>query len=136
MQNTACSININGRAVECGAPPGHTRELVGSRCLFVGCKHQHDGSLRQGECSGLRDIQKKTGLRGETSPTRGIAEQGKQHRPREEIDACSWDTQKHRIRVEKPPKITTGGEAEQGKQHGPGKEMEKGEEIAACLWDA
>lgn len=35
----------------------------------------------------------------------------------------------------KNPKVATEWEAEQKNQHRPRKEMEKGEEMAACLWD-
>lgn len=48
MQNTACSININGRADN--APPGHDRQ-------------QQDGSLRLGGCWALRDTQNNS-IRG------------------------------------------------------------------------
>lgn len=63
MQNTACSININGRAVNYGAPPGHTRELVGSRCLLVLCKHQQDETERMH----TSEIPKATGFGGENT---------------------------------------------------------------------
>lgn len=99
-QNTACSINTSGRAAGCGAPPGHARELVGSRCLLGVCKHQQDGSPSQGERSGPEGHPKATGLRGE-KPHKGSSEQGNQHGPSEEVEereemaTCLRDTKKN-----------------------------------------
>lgn len=137
MQNTACSININGRADN--APPGHDRQ-------------QQDGSLRLGGCWALRDTQNSSirvqtltvgdiwaekaaqtsGFGVETPKVArgGEAEQINQHRPSQEMEkggGCLWEWHPNiRTGGSKPSQITTGGKSEQGKQHRPGEEMQKG----------